>query len=80
MATRTRRPMTASQRRAVGVRMKQYWASRRKANGRVPKERAVATSLLTGDKKDELAKLGARVRLTELQGEVESLQRFLKHG
>jgi len=29
---RQRAPMSAAQRRAVGVRMKKYWAQRRKAN------------------------------------------------
>jgi hypothetical protein len=27
---RTRKPMTAAQKRAVGIRMKKYWAARRK--------------------------------------------------
>ena len=31
-ARRHRRKMTAAQRKAVGVRMKKYWAQRRKAN------------------------------------------------
>ncbi len=30
--TRTRKPMTAAQRRAVSVRMKKYWKERRKAS------------------------------------------------
>ena len=30
-ARRRRRPMTAAERKAVGIRMKAYWASRRKA-------------------------------------------------
>jgi len=28
---RTRKPMTAAQKKAVGIRMKKYWAARRKA-------------------------------------------------
>jgi hypothetical protein len=31
---RTRAPMTAAQKRAVGVRMKKYWAARRKADAK----------------------------------------------
>jgi|KBSSwiStaDraftv2_1062776.scaffolds.fasta_scaffold80082_1 hypothetical protein len=31
---RTRTPMTAAQKRAVGLRMKAYWAARRKAAGK----------------------------------------------
>jgi hypothetical protein len=30
---RRRKPMSAAQRRAVGIRMKKYWAARRKAKG-----------------------------------------------
>lgn len=37
-ASRSRKPMTTAQRRAVSVRMKKYWASRRKAkSARSPK-------------------------------------------
>ena len=32
-ARRQRKPMTAAQKRAVSVRMKKYWANRRKAQG-----------------------------------------------
>jgi hypothetical protein len=32
-AARSRRPMTAAEKKAVSVRMKKYWAGRRKANG-----------------------------------------------
>ena len=32
-ASRRRKPMSAAQKRAVSVRMKKYWASRRKAKG-----------------------------------------------
>ena len=32
-AARRRKPMSAAQKRAVSVRMKKYWASRRKAKG-----------------------------------------------
>lgn len=31
---RTRKPMTAAQKKAVGLRMKKYWAERRKAEGK----------------------------------------------
>lgn len=31
-ARRKRKPMTEAQKRAVGIRMKKYWAARRKAN------------------------------------------------
>jgi hypothetical protein len=32
-ATRRRKPMSAAQKRAVSIRMKKYWAGRRKAKG-----------------------------------------------
>jgi len=32
-ARRARKPMTAAQKKAVGERMKKYWAERRKADG-----------------------------------------------
>lgn len=72
--------MTAAQRKAVGRRMSAFWARKRaeKKAGQTPKSKDGAAISL--EHKDELAKLGARVRLTELSAEMTRLHRFLKTG
>lgn len=72
--------MTAAQRASVSRHMKAYHARRRAAaqaaNGSTPTVGA-AIPLVN---KDELAKEGARLRLTKIEAEADALRRFLKTG
>jgi hypothetical protein len=75
--------MSRAQRAAVSAHMKAYWARRRKAKVDAQEQRVAGKTTATGislQTKDELAKIGARVRLTELDAERERLQRFLRTG